>query len=253
MEGAPGNLHVKYLERWHGLKWLGSPVQLDLADFAFDPALASNSRGDLIAVWKQAVGSRSQLAAAFKPAGGAWTPPQLLRDGPSLATGPTLTTDSQNRFYVAWSERDSQLREHVRVQIYRSGQGWDPNSTQISGDSVTTQPVLTTDTIDRIHLAYLLVSSGPGAVRNLMHTFYPFSGDWSPPVGPLAFGTGISQPMLAPMDSSRIALAWRETRGPVENIYFRIFDRTSWQSALGPAAVVAPSGWPASIDRKSVV
>lgn len=243
-DGVPGSQHAYYLERRHGLRWLGPPVQLDHADFAFDPTLLADSRGGLLAVWKQASAGRSQLAATHRAVGAGWSPVQILRDGVSLASQPSLAVDSQNRFFCAWSERDSAQKEHVMVQMYRSEQGWESQRTQISADSVTTQPALTTDALDRIHLAYVRVTGG---YRSLMHQVYPYNGGWSFPTGPLAYGTGVSQPMLAPLDSGRIALAWREPRGPTEQIYFRTYDRTAFNSPQGPAAGMAPSSWPVTM------
>ncbi len=240
-DGQPGSQHVYYLERRLGLRWLGAPLQLDHADFAFDPALLADSRGGLLAVWKQVSSGRSQLVSSHRAAGGAWEPVQVLRDGASLGSPPSLAVDSQNRFFCAWSERDSVLKEHVMVQIYRSSQGWESQRTQLSADSVTTQPCLTTDALDRIHIAYLRITGG---YRNLMHQLYPFNGGWSYPTGPLAYGTAVAQPVLAPLDSGRIALAWREPRGPSDQIYFRVYDRTAFNSPQGPAAGIAPSSWP---------
>jgi len=244
-DDSHGSTHVFYLERRNGLEWAGTPRQLDAADIAYSASIQADPRGDLLAVWQQISGGHAQLAACHRRAGSDWDTPVILRNGVPITSPPTLCATSTGHFYCAWAERDSTSRDHVKYITYVEGTGWAGGVSKIGDDSTTSQPVLATDTNDHVHLAYIRLTSG---FRNVMHMFYPTNlGTWSSPFGPLAFGAAVTQPMLAAVDSGRVALAWRDPRGGAHEIYFCRFDRDAWGAPQGPAATVPASQWPVTM------
>ena len=65
--------------------------------------LASDARGDLLAVWTDLAGTVQRIRAAFRPAGGAWRTPVYVSRADEVASIPHVAMDASGRALVVWT------------------------------------------------------------------------------------------------------------------------------------------------------
>jgi hypothetical protein len=65
--------------------------------------VASDPRGDLLAVWTDVKGTSQRIRAAFRPAGGRWQTPVYVSPANEQASVPKPALDTRGRALVVWS------------------------------------------------------------------------------------------------------------------------------------------------------
>ncbi|MBI5837609.1 MAG: M6 family metalloprotease domain-containing protein [Candidatus Eisenbacteria bacterium] len=244
-DDSQGTFHVYCLTRPLGMRWEAAPTQLDQSEGAYTFSVATDADGGLMAAWTQYSGGRSQLVARHRSAGGTWEPQQVLRDGVTISSVPSLTGDSRGLVACAWAERMATVPERVLLMTWSNPVGWNLSPFVLPEDSVTSQPAVVADARDGLHLAYLLKS---GVNVGLYHTSRPY-GDvaWSRPNGPLALGRLVRQPCIAALDSDCVVVAWRDAGGGKDVIMYRRLNSAIWESPKGPTGTSLGSAWPFSM------
>ncbi len=86
------------------------------------PAVAVDSRGDATAVWTRWNGTQSVVQASTRPAGGTWSVPVDLAQGPSVFN-PRLTVDPSGNATALWRVRDVG-RSVVQASTRSAGGAW---------------------------------------------------------------------------------------------------------------------------------
>jgi hypothetical protein len=244
-DDSQGGFHIFYMRKDLGLRWQSPPMRLDDGDVAFSPALAADAQGNVLAVWSQLALGRPQVVARHRSADGVWGTPHVLRDAAAVLGTPALLCSAPGQFACAWSEKIGTAPERVQMQFYTEPQGWQAAPTTVHEDSAATSPALAVTTQGSVFLAYLRRAQG---VYGLYWSSGTPGGTWSTPAGPLVSGRTVRQPLLAPLDSGRVMVAWREPYGSVDGIFYRRYTPGHvWEARQGPTATLSGTNWPYSV------
>ena len=91
-----------------------TPVNISAAgQDGFEPDVAVDSSGNVIAVWTRSDGSFFRIQYSTRTATGAWSAPQTISDSGQNASEPTVEVDSSGNALAAWSRSDG---TNVRIQ-----------------------------------------------------------------------------------------------------------------------------------------
>lgn len=100
---------VRVLEPLAAVRSLESTLQFsrDMDEISFYPEIASNERGDTVAVWEQFDGERYRIWGNSRPAGQAWRPAALLDTSQAgHAYGPQLALNAYGSATAVWVQAD---------------------------------------------------------------------------------------------------------------------------------------------------
>jgi hypothetical protein len=100
-----------------------TPIETDNAGEAFDPQLAVDSRGNVMAVWYQSDDTRYNIWANRFASGAGWGTPTLLENGAGNATLPRVVADADGNFIAVWSQSDG-THYNIWSSRYVEGAGW---------------------------------------------------------------------------------------------------------------------------------
>lgn len=120
-----------------GVDW-SEPVRVSAAGDNVDGfTAAANAAGDLIVVWQSWHRFHDgtlyrPLSSSLRPAGGEWSPPALITDGP--ATGPRVTLQADGDAFAVWQTDDHSAPSRVRAAAYSFGSWRQPTDVLTAGD-----------------------------------------------------------------------------------------------------------------------
>ena len=105
----------------------------------YSPRLASDSAGNLFAVWqdyREGQGS-PHIRFAYRPGGGAWQPSAKLDPASTVQWRPTLVVDGSGNAYAAWQDRRSGY-DQVYLATRPAGGAW--GAGQVISPTVSSEP-----------------------------------------------------------------------------------------------------------------
>src|SRR5215207_2282445 len=85
----------------------------DAGQDGFEPDVAVDPSGNVIAVWTRSDGSFFRIQYSTRTATGAWTPAQTISDPNQSASNPDAAIDNSGNALVAWSRSDG---TNIRIQ-----------------------------------------------------------------------------------------------------------------------------------------
>jgi hypothetical protein len=85
----------------------------DAGQDGFEPDVAVDPSGNVIAVWTRSDGSFFRIQYSTRTATGAWTPAQTISDPNQSASNPDVAIDNSGNALVAWSRSDG---TNIRIQ-----------------------------------------------------------------------------------------------------------------------------------------
>ena len=197
------------------------------------PSIASDGKGDVVAIWRELEGDSWAVRAAFRPKGGDWDSARISVPAPATES-PSLAMDREGNAIAAWHRTDGSTSV-VQAAVRPAGGDWSaPEDLSASED-----PAFNVDvSAEAGHLAAVWV------VLHKRHTLVmsssrPVDGTWSPAetvAGPVG---NPGSPTIALDDRGGAVAAWRWSNGA-----YRVVEAASrapegiWSE---PVVVSAPS------------
>jgi len=99
-------------------------IEMDNAGWVYNPQIALDPGGDVIAVWAQSDGMRNNIWANRYTAGSGWSTAQLIEsDNSGDASAPHIAFDPGANAIAVWQQSDG-MRNNIWANRYTAGSGW---------------------------------------------------------------------------------------------------------------------------------
>jgi hypothetical protein len=176
--GSGGDSVVQAISRPPGGQWSAPvPVSGSGDSDAGPPQVATNARGDAVAIWSADAASVRVVRVASRPAGGAWSNPIAISEGVA-ASGPyshdyDVAIDAQGNATAIWAEFSSTSSTFVvRAASRAHGADWD-EPVDFSDSALNSRPRLAVDPQGTVTAVWL------GDVSVVRSKSRPVGGPWS--------------------------------------------------------------------------
>jgi hypothetical protein len=109
----------------------GAAAELDRTDIsppgasASAPRIASDGRGNVVAVWRELDGDRSAIRTASRSAGGGWDAGRRISPTAAATEAPQLAVDRAGNAAAIWHRSDGHASV-VQAALRASGDSWGP-------------------------------------------------------------------------------------------------------------------------------
>ena len=232
--------------------WAGRElIEADDAGGAQTPQIASDSSGNMVAVWYQSDGTRDNIWANRYTAGIGWGAAQLIETNSSVdAQKPQIASDSSGNMMAVWEQSDGVLR-HIWANRYTYGVGWGTAGLieDITWDAEA--PQIASDPSGNMIAVWVQYDS---IQYNIYANRYVVGSGWGT-AGPIEVDdAGVAQkPQIASDSSGNMVAVWQQSDGTHFNIYTnrytpsggwagRVLIETGDTDAYIPRVSVDPSG-----------
>jgi len=173
----------------------GVPVLLDSAAGRVGGAsVASNVRGDAVAVWFQSDGARDNIWAATRARGATWSAAVLVEGDDGDANLPSVAMDPAGNAVAVWRQTEGP-RINVRASRFSAGGTWGAATTIETVDVDAYAPAVGMDAAGNATAAWIVIDASTGDV---------YANRYSPGSG---WGTAVSVDAGAGKASSTAALS----------------------------------------------
>jgi hypothetical protein len=98
------------------------------------PSLALNGRGQLLAGWREPVGSATRLLSALRGPGGPWQTPQVIAESEPNGTGPSVALSPGGSMIAGWAGPPAVVAPKRVALRPREASAWGPAETVGSGE-----------------------------------------------------------------------------------------------------------------------
>jgi hypothetical protein len=111
------------------------PIDISHGDASgSSPRIATDGAGDMVAVWREVDGDTSSIRAAFRPAGGAWSPGEQISKPAAATESPRLAMDKLGNAIAVW-KRSAGHDSVIQAAIRPAGGAWsDPEDLSAPAD-----------------------------------------------------------------------------------------------------------------------
>ena len=199
-------------------------IETDNAGDANNHKIASDSNGNMIAVWNQHDGTLNNIWANRYTPGGGWGTAELIEsDSSGHAHSPEIAIDSNGNAIVVWDQQGATLQYDIRANRYTAGSGWgtaETIETDNAGDARS--PSIAMDSNDN---AIAVWQQHDGTRINTMANRYISGSGWGSAVLIESNNDGEAvEPQLA-IDNRGSAIAvWYQDDGTRPNIWANRFE-----------------------------
>lgn len=171
------------------------------------PSIASDGKGDVVAIWRELEGDSWAVRAAFRPKSGDWDSARISVPAPATESA-SLAMDREGNAIAAWHRTDGSTSV-VQAAVKPAGGDWSPPEDLSASDD----PAFNVDvSAEAGHLAAVWI------VLHKRHTLVmsssrPVDGTWSPAetvAGPVG---NPGSPTIALDDRGGAVTAWRWSNG----------------------------------------
>lgn len=215
----------------------------DTPDQTFDPRVAMNAKGDMIAVWRQHDGSRMRLMSRLYTVGTGWGSIFTIDDTVGVAPTKGIALDAMGNAFAVWETSESYNcgdestchRTRLWTSRFTPQDGWgDPRLMAYASDSSTTEPQIAMNSGGD---AVLVWAEDDGSGGNIWARRYSVDDGWRNAVKIQTQSGRALAPQVA-MDESGNAMAiWTQRNGPANATSYEIFANRyssgSWGTAVG--------------------
>ncbi|ADB48861.1 PKD domain-containing protein [Conexibacter woesei] len=182
--------------------WSRAVTVNDALDIAVSPQVVVDPAGNATAVWYQRLNGPYVIYGATRPAGGAWTSPQLLtRNSP---TAPSLAVAPDGTATAAWKAVDGSGNV-IESSSHKPGLGWEQTTVAATGVS-NSPPYVAVDRDGNAAIVYFRDVAGTYAVHLVER---PAGGTWTAPAMLSAPGRDAVEPRVAFDSEGRAVAVWR--------------------------------------------
>ncbi len=122
---ADRDLAVRLRHDFGSTKWgTAQLIETDDLGDVYSPSIASDSSGNMIAVWQQVNGTRTNIWANRYTVGSGWGIAQLIEtDDLGDVYSPSIASDPSGNMIAVWSQGDG-TRDNIWANRYTVGSGW---------------------------------------------------------------------------------------------------------------------------------
>ena len=184
---------------------------------ASEPQIATDERGNAIAVWTAGPDGGHEVVAALRPAGGPWGAPQTLSSAGEDSTSPQVVFDERDNALVAWTSFETAATgsggtARVRASFRPRGGAFGPSRLvhEEAGDIVFFQPRLEID--ESATLVWTRDAAVEGTLT-VQGAFRPKGGVFG--TAQTVFTAGFDPDVAVDEHGNSIVVATRET-GPLD-------------------------------------
>ena len=171
------------------------------------PLIATDGKGDLVAIWRELDGDSSVIRAAVRPKGGEWSSERISAPAPDTES-PALAMDSDGNAVAAWHRSDGG-NSVVQAAVRPAGGAWSaPEDLSASADPAFDVKLAAEH--GRIGAVWVVLHNRHTLIASSAR---PVDGAWSPPetlAGPVG---NPSAPTIALDDNGGAVAAWRWSNG----------------------------------------
>src|SRR5262245_57048628 len=172
------------------------------------PRIASDGSGNVLAVWREVDGDTSAVDAAFRPAGGAWSPARRISEPAAATESPKLAMDALGNAVAVW-QRSTGHDSVVQAAVRPAGCDW----SSAQNLSAPGEVAFNADVAIRAGRATAVWMALGDRHTGIETSSRAIDGAWSPAQtisGPIG---NASAPVVAVDDSGRAVAAWRWSDG----------------------------------------
>jgi hypothetical protein len=231
-------------------QWLPATAISAGGSSTYEAHLASDARGDAVAVWQHREGSNYVIQAATRPAGsGAWSAPVSLSDPGSSASAPRVAIDASGNAVVVWQSIFAV--DTVESAALAAGGAWSAPTTISDPSLNASDPQIATTPGGVATVVWSQVNAV--GTRRIQTVTRSTAGAWSEPLDLSSDGGSADSAKVAVGDGGDTAVVWTRNNG-ANDIVQAIVRRPGqgWgspvslsnvgRSAFEPAVAVDPAG-----------
>ncbi|MBI4295413.1 MAG: hypothetical protein HY669_04520 [Chloroflexi bacterium] len=219
---------------------------------SFGPKLLASPEGNLYLVWQDDEFSFSyQVLLSSKAPEADWEDPVIvsLTEFDSLLS--TIARDSDGAFHVVWTDITPGNWE-ILYSSSLDGKNWSTPENISNNEGLSSNPSLTIDTEDTLHLAW---EDDTGGNSDILYTYKRKGDDWSDSEN-VSRNTGSStNPRILSDAQGNLHLAWNDDTPGNWDIYYASRPRGGlWSKAENVSRTKGASGFPAlALDSKGTL
>ena len=216
---SDGSMYNIYANRYTaGVGWgTRELIETDDSGVAFSPQIASDPLGNMIAVWQQSDGTRSNIYANRYVAGSGWSGRVLIETVDEDPESPQVAMDSSGNALAVWQQYDG-IRDNIWANRYTAGIGWGTAAlieTDNTGDANDPQVAM-----DHLGNALAAWEQFDGIRNNIWANRYTAGVGWGTAALIETDNTGTANYPQIDFDNSGNALAvWQHHDGLRYNIF----------------------------------
>jgi hypothetical protein len=193
------------------------------------PSIAVDARGDVTVVWEGWAEGTTLIEAVERPAGGAWSPPEVIGEEPTASNPePWVAVDSAGDAVAVWKKAE------VIQSAYRpAGEGWGA-PIAISGEE-SYVPQAAMNAAGDATVVWMAHRAGRYVVKS---AYLPAGGEWEAPTLVSQAGEEGGDPQIALDAAGDTLVAWRGEDDGTE--YVRTATRPAGGSWEAPTDASSP-------------
>jgi len=210
-------------------------------------ALATDSAGNVHAVWNDDTPGNAEIYYAMRPRGAiTWTTPAIVASTPGTSWAPTIAADVTGTLHVAWHDFTPGVTEIYYATKPGPAEPWSSPIDVSRTTGASYFPALAVDSSGTVHLVWQdAIVTGVNIPFEILYTQKPPGGGWTTCVN-LSRGSGSAEmPALAVGPEDALHVAWDTTSDPRLLYVRRPGPEMGWTAPVTVTAISPGTQYPA--------